>query len=111
MASTGMHLIAAVYPPLLYEYSLIRLLRWLYFTLYKVAFIADGLKRNFPFIKRRINVIVVISIRCTRVRRTRWENRVIGSARVIAIWNYYDLQLADDRLPLSFATLLIVCWL
>jgi len=26
MASTGMHLIAAVYPPLLYEYSLIRLL-------------------------------------------------------------------------------------
>lgn len=26
MVSTGMHLIAAVYPPLLYEYSLIRLL-------------------------------------------------------------------------------------
>lgn len=68
-----------------------------------MAFIADGLKRNFPFIKRRINVIVVISIRCTRARarartrRARWENRVIGSARarvrVIAIWNYYDLQL------------------
>jgi hypothetical protein len=93
MASTGMHLIAAVYPPLLYEYSLIRLLRRLYFTLYKVAFIADGLKRNFPFIKRRINIIVVISIRCTRVRRARWQNRVIGSVRVIAIWNYYDLQL------------------
>jgi len=64
-----------------------------------VAFIADGLKRNFPFIKCRINVIAVISIRCTRVRRARWENRVIGSARVIAIWNYYDLQLVDDRLP------------
>lgn len=63
-----------------------------------MAFIADGLKRNFPFIKRRINVIAVISIRRTRVRRARWENRVIGSARVIAIWNYYDLQLVDDRL-------------
>lgn len=67
-----------------------------------MAFIADGLKRNFPFIKRRINVIAVISIRCTRtraraIRRARWENRVIGSprarVRVIAIWNYYDLQL------------------
>lgn len=110
MASAGMHLIAAVYPPLLYEYSLIRLLRRLYFTLYKVAFIADGLKRNFPFIKRRINVIVVISIRCTRVRAAsaRWENRVIGSARVIAIWNYYDLQLADDRLPFSSAAYIVV---
>jgi len=78
-----------------------------------VAFIADGLKRNFPFIKCRINVIVVISIRCTRARararRTRWGketggDRVIGSvrARVIAIWNYYDLQLADDRLAFPF---------
>jgi len=67
-----------------------------------VAFIADGLKRNFPFIKCRINVIVVISIRCTRARRA--APRVIGSvrARVIAIWNYYDLQLADDRLAFLF---------
>jgi len=86
-----------------------------------VAFIADGLKRNFPFIKCRINVIVVISIRCTRARaraaprRARWKrvaggNRVIGSvrARVIAIWNYYDLQLADDRLAFPSRAAFIV---
>jgi hypothetical protein len=59
-----------------------------------VAFIADGLKRNFPR---------------AAPRRTRWGkeaggDRVIGSvrARVIAIWNYYDLQLADDRLAFLF---------